>query len=291
MSAHRIGVVGCGTMGAGITAECLRAGLDVRVLATGQASAGRARTRVLGLLDRAHAKGRIDDGQRAEAEGRVAFGTDPDALADRQAVVEAVPEDRETKLRLFTTLAQTVEDPAAVLASTTSSLSIADLAEATDRPGAVIGLHFFNPVPTMPLVEVIRSPHTADTTAEHAEALVTGALGKQIVRAQDRCGFVVNALLIPYLMAAVRMCEAGIATAEDIDRGMTLGCGHPMGPLAVLDLIGLDVIADVARTMTDGTGDTRHAVPPLLDRLITEGRLGRKTGHGFHRYDTGRAAS
>ncbi|MFG3292225.1 3-hydroxybutyryl-CoA dehydrogenase [Streptomyces sp. NPDC048179] len=291
MSARRVGVVGGGTMGAGIAAECLRAGLDVRILGSGPASADRARTRVLRLLDRAHAKGRIDDALRADAEERAVFGADPDALADRDFVIEAVPEERETKLRLFTALGKTVEDPEAVLASTTSSFAIADLAAATDRPGDVIGLHFFNPVPTMPLVEVIRSAQTAERTAARAEDLVTGVLGKEIVRAEDRCGFVVNALLIPYLMAAVRMYESGIATAEDIDRGMTLGCGHPMGPLAVLDLIGLDVIADVARSMEDGTGDAVHAVPPLLDRLIDEGRLGRKTGQGFHRYDAVRAAS
>ncbi|MFJ2958230.1 3-hydroxybutyryl-CoA dehydrogenase [Streptomyces sp. NPDC087270] len=290
MSARRIGVVGGGTMGAGIAAECLRAGLDVRVLGSGAASADRARGRVLGLLDRAHAKGRIDDAGRADAERRAVFGGDPDAFADREFVVEAVPEERETKLRLFALLAKTVEDSAAVLASTTSSLSITDLGDASGRPGDVIGLHFFNPVPTMPLVEVIRSPYTTDRTAERAEALVTGVLGKQIVRAEDRSGFVVNALLIPYLMAAVRMYESGVATAEDIDRGMTLGCGHPMGPLTVLDLIGLDVIAAVARSMENGTGDPRHAVPPLLDRLIEEGRLGRKTGRGFHRYDRPRAA-
>ncbi|WP_234545083.1 3-hydroxybutyryl-CoA dehydrogenase [Streptomyces shenzhenensis] len=291
MRARRVGVVGGGTMGAGIAAECLRAGLDVRIVGSGPASADRARTRVLGLLDRAQAKGRIDDARRASAEERAVFGADPDALADRDFVIEAVTEDRETKLRLFTALGKTVEDPEAVLASTTSSFAVADLAAATDRRGYVIGLHFFNPVPTMPLVEVIRSAYTTDRTAARAEELITEVLGKEIVRAEDRCGFVVNALLIPYLMAAVRMYESGVATAEDIDRGMTLGCGHPMGPLAVLDLIGLDVIADVARSMEDGTGDPRHAVPPLLDRLIGEGRLGRKTGHGFHRYDTVRAAS
>lgn len=290
MSARRIGVVGGGTMGAGIAAECLRAGLAVRVLTSTPGSADRARTRVLRLLDRAHAKGRIDDAGRRDAERRAQFGADPDALADRDFVIEAAPEERDTKLRLFTALAKTVEDSAAVLASTTSSLSITDLANATSRPGDVIGLHFFNPVPTMPLVEVIRSAHTTDRTAQRAEELVTQTLGKEIVRAEDHSGFVVNALLIPYLMAAVRMYESGIATAEDIDRGMTLGCGHPMGPLAVLDLIGLDVIAAVARSMEHSTGDARHAVPPLLDRLIEEGRLGRKTGHGFHRYDTARTA-
>jgi 3-hydroxybutyryl-CoA dehydrogenase len=288
-TAHRIGVVGCGTMGAGIAAECLRAGLHVHVLGSGPASTDRGRTRVLRLLDRAHTKGTISDREREEAEKRADFGTDTDALADRQFVIEAAPEDRETKLRLFTALARTVEDPEAILASTTSSLSVTDLGEATSRPGDVIGLHFFNPVPTMRLVEVIRSPHTSDRTAERAEDFVTGVLGKEIIRAEDRCGFVVNALLIPYLLAAVRMCESGVATAEDIDRGMALGCGHPMGPLAVLDLIGLDTIADVARSMEGSTGDPLHAVPPLLERLIKEGRLGRKTGHGFHRYDTAAA--
>ena len=286
MSARRVGVVGGGIMGAGIASECLCAGLDVHVLGSGPASAERARTRVLRLLDRALAKGHIDERARADAEARAGFGCDTDELTDRQFVIEAVSEDREAKLRLFTVLAKTVEDPAAVLASTTSSLSIADLGNATSRPGDVIGLHFFNPVPAMPLVEVIRSRHTSDRTARDAESFVTDILGKQTVRAEDRCGFVVNALLIPYLLSAVRMYEAGVATPEDIDRGMALGCGHPMGPLAVLDLIGLDTIADVARTMERRTGDPHHAVPPLLDRLIEEGRLGRKSGRGFHSYDT-----
>ena len=281
MSARRVGVVGGGIMGAGIASECLRAGLDVRVLGSGPASAERARTRVLRLLDRALTKGHIDERARADAEARAGFGCDTDELTDRQFVIEAISEDREAKLRLFTVLAKTVEDPAAVLASTTSSLSIADLGNATSRPGDVIGLHFFNPVPAMPLVEVIRSQHTSDRTARDAETFVTDVLGKQTVRAEDRCGFVVNALLIPYLLSAVRMYEAGVATPEDIDRGMALGCGHPMGPLAVLDLIGLDTIADVARTMERRTGDPQHAVPPLLDRLIEEGRLGRKSGRGF----------
>ncbi|MFD5594047.1 3-hydroxybutyryl-CoA dehydrogenase [Streptomyces griseorubiginosus] len=286
MSARRVGVVGGGTMGAGIAAECLRSGLDVHVLGTGPASAERARTRVLRLLDRALDKGHVDERQRADAETRARFGHDTDELTDREFVIEAISEDREAKLRLFTTLAKTVEEPHAVLASTTSSLSITDLGNATSRPGNVIGLHFFNPVPAMPLVEVIRSLHTSDRTAQDAETFVTEVLGKQTVRAEDRCGFVVNALLIPYLLSAVRMYESGVATPEDIDRGMALGCGHPMGPLAVLDLIGLDTIADVARTMERRTGDPHHAVPPLLDRLIEEGRLGRKSGRGFHRYDT-----
>ncbi len=217
-------------MGAGIASECLRAGLDVHVLGSGPASADRARTRVLRLLDRALAKGHIDERARTDAEARAGFGCDTDELTDRQFVIEAISEDREAKLRLFTVLAKTVEDPAAVLASTTSSLSIADLGNATSRPGDVIGLHFFNPVPAMPLVEVIRSRHTSDRTARDAEDFVTDVLGKQTVRAEDRCGFVVNALLIPYLLSAVRMYEAGVATPRTSTAAWPSAAATPWAP-------------------------------------------------------------
>ncbi len=285
MSARRVGVVGGGIMGAGIASECLRAGLDVHVLGSGPASADRARTRVLRLLDRALVKGHIDERARTDAEARAGFGCDTDELTDRQFVIEAISEDREAKLRLFTVLAKTVEDPAAVLASTTSSLSIADLGNATSRPGDVIGLHFFNPVPAMPLVEVIRSRHTSDRTARDAEDFVTDVLGKQTVRAEDSCGFVVNALLIPYLLSAVRMYEAGVATPRTSTAAWPSAAATPWAPRRARPHRPRH---HRRRRPHHGTPHRRphHAVPPLLDRLIEEGRLGRKSGRGFHRYDT-----
>ncbi|MFI1979015.1 MULTISPECIES: 3-hydroxybutyryl-CoA dehydrogenase [Streptomyces] len=281
----RVGVVGCGAMGAGIAEVSLRAGLDVRVVVSSPGRIGPASERILRALDRAVAKGRMTTEERTGAADRLRFAVDPSELADRQLVVEAVAEDLETKRRVFKALDAAVADPAAVLASTTSSLLVADLAEVTGRPEAVVGMHFFNPVPVMPLVEVVRSDRTGDATVDRAESFVVDLLGKEVVRTQDRCGFVVNALLVPYLMAAVRMYERGVASAEDIDRGMTLGCGHPMGPLALLDMIGIDTITAVARSMRENSDDLVDEVPPLLSRMVEDGRLGRKAGRGFFRYD------
>lgn len=281
---YRVGVVGSGTMGGGIAEACLRSALDVRVLVSTPSRVGAARLRLTEALDRAVAKGRLAPADRDAALGRLAVTADVGELADRELVVEAVVEDLDVKRRVFKALDGAVADPRAVLASTTSSLLVADLAAATSRPGCVIGTHFFNPVPVMALVEVVTAEATSERAAATAEAFVTAALGKQVVRARDRCGFVVNALLVPYLMAAARMYEDGVASVEDIDRGMTLGCGHPMGPLALMDLIGVDTIATVAQSMADNGGPVAE-VPAVLTRMARDGRLGRKSGHGFHRYD------
>ncbi|MER5361252.1 3-hydroxybutyryl-CoA dehydrogenase [Streptomyces sp. NPDC002785] len=282
---HRVGVVGCGTMGAGIAEVCLRAGLDVWVAVSSPGRADRASARVLGALDRAVAKERMSVEEREEAAGRLRFTADFAELADRQLVVEAVAEDPDAKHRVFKALDGVLTDPDAVMASTTSSLLVADIAEATSRPEAVVGMHFFNPVPVMPLVEVVRSARTSERTAARAESFAVDVLGKEVIRTQDRCGFVVNALLVPYLMAAVRMYEQGVADAEDIDRGMTLGCGYPMGPLALLDMIGIDTITAVAHAMRENSDDLIVEVPPLLIRMAEDGRLGRKSGRGFFQYD------
>jgi 3-hydroxybutyryl-CoA dehydrogenase len=278
-------VVGCGTMGAGITEVSLRAGLDVRVLVSAPDRVEAARRRLTAAFERAVAKGRMTAQEHQAAAGRLRITADIAELADRQLVVEAVAEELDGKRRVFKTLDDQLADPATVLASTTSSLLVNDLAEATSRPESVIGLHFFNPVPAMPLVEMVLTDRTSARTAAVAEAFAAEALGKEIIRARDRCGFVVNALLVPYLMAAVHMYDQGVAAAEDIDRGMTLGCGYPMGPLALLDMIGIDTITAVAHGMRENGTDLITEVPSLLTRMVSEGRLGRKTGRGFYRYD------
>lgn len=280
----RVGVVGCGVMGAGLAEACARAGREVRVVASGDQGMARGRRRLERSLENGVRKGKITDSGRAAVMDRVSFVTELGYLADRQLVLEAAPEDEATKLEIFRTLDQVVQDPEAILASNTSSIPIAKLGRATERPGRVVGVHFFNPVSVLPLVEVISSLLTDERTGAVTEAFVTDVLGKEVVRAGDRSGFVVNALLIPYLISAIRMFESGFAPAEDIDRGMTLGCSHPMGPLALADLIGLDIVAAVSQALYEEFKEPVHAVPPVLSRMVDSGLLGRKTGRGFYSY-------
>jgi 3-hydroxybutyryl-CoA dehydrogenase len=284
MTIERAGVVGGGQMGAGIAELCARAGVDVRVVVSRPTSLEKARERVLGSLDRAVAKGRLDASGRDAAAGRITFTADLVDLADAQFVVEAVPEDEALKRDIFEALDKAVTDPAAILASTTSSIPVTRLARATGRPEWVVGTHFFNPAMVLPLVEVTAAVLTAPETVVRTEDFLTGTLGKQVIRAPDRSGLVVNALLCPYLMAAIRMLESGFASAENIDRGMTQGCAHPMGPLALSDMIGLDVIEAVGRAMFEEYRETHYAPPPLLSRMVEAGLLGRKTGRGFYSY-------
>ncbi|MGV9393264.1 3-hydroxybutyryl-CoA dehydrogenase [Streptomyces olivaceus] len=281
---ERVGVVGTGTMGGGLVQVCALAGADVRVVASGRAGAERAERRLAQSLDRQWAKGRITEAERNAAVARVSFGTDLKSLADRQFVLESVTESLPAKQDVFRVLDEVVEDPAAVLASNTSSIPIASLGSVTRDPGRVVGAHFFNPVPVMPLVEIIGSLCTSAATSDRAEEFVTRTLGKQVIRVGDRPGFMVNALLVPFLFSAVRMLDAGVADAEDVDRGMTLGCGHPMGPLALLDLIGLDVIVAVGEAMYAESRDPACAPPTLLLRMVECGLTGRKSGRGFHTY-------
>ncbi|MFE9804537.1 3-hydroxybutyryl-CoA dehydrogenase [Streptomyces goshikiensis] len=282
---QRVGVVGCGTMGAGIAESALSAGLDVRIAVASEAAVGRAKDRLLKVFDRAVAKERMTPEGRAGCEARLSIVPDLYELADRQLVVEAVVEDLAVKDAVFKTLDTALEDPDSVITTTTSSFLVADLAACTTRPQSVIGLHFFNPVTAMPLVEVVRTPHTSAKAEAVAQVFVSDFLGKEVIHVQDRCGFVVNALLVPYLMAAVRMYEQGVASAKDIDRGMTLGCGHPIGPLALLDMIGLDTMVAVVQSMIAGSDDLVAGVPPLLIEMVETGRTGRKAGHGFFRYE------
>lgn len=281
---ERVGVVGCGLMGSGIAEVCARAGLDVlvREIDRGALEAGRAK--VTASLDRGVRSGKLDEADRDAALDRLSFTTDLGDFADRQLTIEAVAENEQIKTEIFSGLDKVVTDPEAVFASNTSSIPIMKLGMATSRPDQVIGVHFFNPVPVLKLVELVPSLLTGAVTQQRAEAFVTTRLGKQVVRSQDRAGFVVNALLVPYLLSAIRMFESGFASADDIDSGMVLGCAHPMGPLRLIDLIGLDTIKAVADSMYDEFKEQLYSAPPLLLRMVDAGLLGKKSGRGFHQY-------
>jgi 3-hydroxybutyryl-CoA dehydrogenase len=280
----RVGVVGCGQMGAGIAEVCARAGLDVRVTESGDSALDAGRTRLENSLGRAAGRGKISAEDHEATLERLSWTTALDDLADRDLVIEAVVENEQVKVEIFKTLDKVVSRPDAILASNTSSIPLVTLAVATGRPEQVIGIHFFNPAPVQKLVEIIPALTTSDDTIARAEAAMTGLLDKHPIRAQDRSGFVVNALLVPYLLAAIRMFENGTASREDIDQGMVLGCAHPMGPLALSDLIGLDTVASVADSMYGEFKEPLYAAPPLLLRMVAAGRLGRKSGAGFYPY-------
>jgi 3-hydroxybutyryl-CoA dehydrogenase len=281
---QRVGVVGCGIMGSGIADVCARRDLDVLVAVASIASVEAGRRRVAASLDRGVRKGALTGQQRDAALARIRFTADLGDLADRQFVIEAVREHEPTKLEIFAMLDKVVSEPTAILASNTSAIPIIRLARATARAEQVLGVHFFNPVATLPLVELVGSLLTAPQTRERAGAFVTTVLGKQVVAAPDRAGFVVNALLIPYLVAAIRMAEKGLVTADDIDTAMTLGCAHPVGPLKLADMIGLDTVASIATSLYEESRDPKVAPPAMLLRMVEAGRLGKKTGHGFYRY-------
>ncbi|MCC8337211.1 3-hydroxybutyryl-CoA dehydrogenase [Streptomyces sp. R1] len=283
----RVGVVGGGQMGAGIAEVCARAGLDTVVCEVDAVAARAARDRIAASLDRAVRRSKLSREAADDARARLVFTGNLEDLADRQLVVEAVVENPDAKTEVFAALDKIVEDPAAVLATNTSSLPVMRLGMATSRADRVVGLHFFNPVPLLTLVEVVTSLHTSAGTTALVEDFAARTLGKTVVRSKDRAGFVVNALLVPYLLSAVRMAESGFATAADIDAGMELGCAHPMGPLKLADLIGLDTVASIAESLYDEFREPLYAPPPLLQRMVEAGLLGRKTGRGFHTYDQG----
>ena len=285
MQIERVGIVGCGLMGSGIAEVCARAGLDVVVVDAGEVALSIGRERIETSLANAVRRGKLDAESQTRALEALTFSADLDALADRQLVVEAVTEAEDLKTAIFRSLDKTVEDPEAILASNTSSIPIMKLGMVTRRPEHVVGLHFFNPVPILPLVELVSSLVTSPETTERAAAFATDILGKHVIRSKDRAGFIVNALLIPYLLASIRMLESGFATAEDIDTGMVQGCAHPMGPLALTDLIGLDTTMAVAESLYKEFKEPLYAAPPLLSRMVEAGLLGRKSGRGFHTYD------
>ncbi|MDV8001582.1 3-hydroxybutyryl-CoA dehydrogenase [Rhodococcus sp. IEGM 1408] len=286
----RVGVVGAGQMGAGIAEVCARAHVDVLVWESSRELSAAGRSRILDSLGRGVSSGKITEREREQAALRLRFTTDLGDFADRQLVIEAIVEDESAKTAVFRELDAVVTDPEAVLASNTSSIPIMKLGTCTAQPQRVIGMHFFNPVPVLPLVELVSTLETGTAIRQRAEAFAEQVLGKQVVHSADRSGAVVNALLIPYLLSAIRMAESGFATPEDIDKAMVLGCAHPMGPLTLSDLVGLDTVKAIADSMYTEFREPLYAPPPLLLRMVEAGRLGKKSGHGFYRYDVARAA-
>jgi len=282
-----VGVVGGGLMGSGIAEVSARAGQDVVVVESSDEAAKATLARLERSLERAAAKGKIASAD--EVLGRIRVATDLDAVADRDVVVEAIVEDESAKVTLFKALDAIVTSPEAILASNTSSIPIMKLGVVTSRPAQVIGIHFFNPVPVLRLVELVPSLITSADTTERSRAWAQDALGKRAIDCQDRAGFVVNALLIPFILSAIRMYESGFASAEDIDRGLVLGAAHPQGPLALADLIGLDTTKAVAESLYEEFKEPLYAAPPLLQRMVDAGLLGRKTGRGFYTYGDTRA--
>ena len=278
----RVGVLGCGLMGGGIAQAAATAGFPtvVRDIEAGLLARGQGAIRK--SLDKLVEKAKLNPAAREAALERLSFTTELADLAHCDLIVEAVTEDLGLKIELWRAL-DPICPPATIFASNTSSLSIGDMAAATRRPERFIGLHFFNPVPLMPLVEVVRAVTTSPDVVERAVTFAR-RLGKEPIAARDRSGFVVNRLLVPYLLDAVRALEQGVATAADIDRGMQLGCGHPMGPLALLDFVGLDTVVRIAEIMFDEYREPRLAPPPLLRRMVTAGLHGRKSGRGFYDY-------
>jgi 3-hydroxybutyryl-CoA dehydrogenase len=281
---ERVGVVGCGLMGSGIAEVCARAGRDIVVLELDEAALSTGRRNIEHSLGRAVQSGKLSGEARAVALERLTFTTDYSDLADRELVIEAVIENEAEKLQVFSMLDKVVESPDAILASNTSSIPIMKLGMATSRPEQVIGIHFFNPVPVLRLVELVTSLLTAPATTDRADQFATDVLGKHVIKSQDRAGFIVNALLVPYLLSAIRMLESGFASAEDIDTGMVEGCNHPMGPLRLCDLIGLDTTMAVAESLYAEFKEPLYASPPLLSRMVEAGLLGRKAGRGFYDY-------
>ncbi|NKQ59093.1 3-hydroxybutyryl-CoA dehydrogenase [Amycolatopsis sp. K13G38] len=281
----RVGVIGAGLMGSGIAEVHARAGADVVITEVSQPALDAGQARIEKSLQRGVRSGKLTEEDAAAALNRLTFTTDLESFADRDLVIEAVIEQEQAKLEVFRSLDKVVERADAIFASNTSSIPIMKLGMATNRPKQVIGIHFFNPVPVLPLVELVPSLLTSEETIKRADEHATGMLGKTVIRSQDRAGFIVNSLLVPYLLSAIRMIESGFASAEDIDRGMELGTAHPMGPLRLSDLIGLDTIKAIAESMYDEFKEPLYSPPPLLLRMVDAGLLGKKSGRGFYSYE------
>jgi 3-hydroxybutyryl-CoA dehydrogenase len=282
MAIERVGVIGGGLMGSGIAEVCARSGSDVVVHEIDAAAAGSALGRIEASLGKVVDRGKLDGAQREEILARITVATDLDRQSDRDLIIEAATESEELKRQIFGHLDRIAPNDA-ILASNTSSIPITRLAAATSRPRQVVGLHFFNPVPVMALVELVTTVKTADETTKEVRSYAE-SLGKTVILAKDRAGFVVNMLLVPYMLAAIRMYEAGVASAEDIDTGMRLGANHPMGPLELTDFVGLDTTKFVADVLFDEFKEPLYASPPLLTRMVEAGLHGRKTGQGFYEY-------
>lgn len=279
---NRLGVVGCGVMGAGIAEVGAKAGCDVVVVDAFADALDKARARMAASLAKAEAAGKLSEPADA-ISARIRWSTDLADLADREFVTEAIRETIEDKAALVRQLDEILA-PDAIIATNTSSIPVAQIAAASAHPGRVLGTHYFNPVPVMPLVEVVAAIQTDPDVADRTHAFCADVLGKKVIRAKDRSGFVVNALLVPYLLDAIRSLENGVASAEDIDEGMVGGCGMPMGPLRLCDMIGLDTMLLVAQSLYAEHLELRFAPPALLKRHVEAGMLGRKSGRGFYDY-------
>lgn len=280
MKIETVGVAGCGLMGSGIAEVSARAGCRVVVREVDAAASDAGRARVEKSLARAVSKGKLDEAARDETLARVAHTTSLDDLAECDLVIEAVVESLDAKNELFAGLDRAC-GPETIFASNTSSLTVTEMAAATSRRDRFVGLHFFNPVPVMKLVEVVRTIATSQQTFDAAFAFAR-RIGKTPIAAKDNSGFVVNLLLVPYMLDAIRQLERGVATVEDIDKAMTLGCGYPMGPFTLCDFVGIDTLHLISEIMFEEYREARYAPPPLLKRLVSMGRFGRKTGAGFY---------
>jgi len=282
MTIKKLGIIGFGQMGSGIAQVAAAAGYPVIATDEKDEFLKKGLSRIEGLLNKAIEKGKATEEDKKKTLGNITTTTDFGAFADCDLVIEAIVENLDAKIQIYETLDRVCK-PTAIFASNTSSLSITDMAVVTSRRSQFVGLHFFNPVPVMKLVEVVRTIMTDDQTFNTAVAFAE-SVGKTVVRAKDTCGFVVNLLLIPYLIDAIRWYENGLATKEDIDNGMKLGCGHPMGPLELTDFIGLDTTLYIGEIMFEEFREPRYAPPPLLKRMVKAGYLGRKSGRGFYEY-------
>jgi 3-hydroxybutyryl-CoA dehydrogenase len=280
---RKVGVVGCGIMGSGIVEICAKAGMDVTFVEVDDEQAERGRQSIERSMAKAVEKGKLEEPARDEALSRITASTNLEDIADADFVVEAVTEDLDTKLEVFARFDELVR-PDVILATNTSSLPIANLAAVTKRPDKVLGVHFFNPPPVMKLLELVRALTTSDEVVEFARGFAE-RIGKTPILAKDRAGFIVNFLLVPYLNSAIEMLDQGFATREDIDTGVVLGLGHPMGPLTLADLIGLDTMLQVSAVLYDEFKDPIYSPPTLLKRMVAAGYLGRKSGRGFYEYD------
>ena len=279
----KVAIIGGGTMGSGIAEVCAKSGIDTIVMEPEAAAAEAAQARINGSMDKAVARGRLSEEDRATTGALLSYTTDINALSDRDLVIEAIVENEQIKLDLFKRLDEVTPEHC-ILASNTSSIPLINLGTATKRPERVLGLHFFNPATVQKLCEIVVSIATDDAVVVACEKFAQNTLDKETIRSKDRAGFIVNRLLVPYLLQAISLLDTGQVTAEDIDNGMMFGCAHPMGPLTLCDLIGLDTIKSVADVLYEEFKEPTYAPPPKLKRMVAAGHLGRKTGKGFYNY-------
>ena len=282
MAIRTVGVLGCGLMGAGVAQVSAASGYKTTVAEINRKVLDRGLARIQKFLDDGVAKGKVTEEQKEQTLGNLTSTTEVAAMKDCDLIIEAITESVEDKVSAYKLLEAAVS-PGTIFATNTSSLCITELAARTNRPDRFGGLHFFNPVPLMKMVEVIRALTTSDETYAALFGFAQ-SLGKEPITAPDKPGFIVNRLLVPYLLDAIRCYERGLGTVEDIDKGMKLGCGHPMGPLTLLDFVGLDTTYYIANIMFDEYKDAMFAAPPLLKRMVLAGKLGKKSGEGFYKY-------